>query len=224
MPTTTETCNPLLRFLWSLFRPRRFFAVSLAMGGVVWLATAGSHPMFRILAASDTFFFAFVLYAVLLAFRMQPDQLRRRQHGEHVARLAMVFVSFCAVILSLVAIFTLLNHPRSEGNLFPIFAVSSVPLTWAMLHIMAASHYTHLYYSESRTGVPEGGLIFPGGTVPSGTDFLYYAVVIGTSASVSDVVVASRDLRIATMVHSLLSFAFNTVLIAIAVNAAMTLT
>lgn len=168
MPTMTENGNPLLRFLWSLFRPRRFFAVSLAMGGVVWLATAGSHPMFRILAASDTFFFAFVLYAVLLAFRMQPDQLRRRQHGEHVARLAMVFVSFCAVILSLVAIFTLLNHPRSEGNLFPIFAVSSVPLTWAMLHIMAASHYTHLYYSESRTGVPEGGLIFPGGTVPFG--------------------------------------------------------
>ena len=59
--------------------------------------------------------------------------------------------------------------------------------------------------------------------MPGGIEFLYFALAIGTSASVSDVAVVSRDLRIATMVHSLVSFTFNTVLIAVAVNAAMTL-
>ena len=135
----------------------------------------------------------------------------------------MMLLVAAAVIVSLVAIFTLLNHPKSEGGLFPIVAVSSVPLSWAMIHTVAALNYAGLYYAPTASGAIAEGLAFPGGGEPSAIDFLYYALVIGTSFSVSDVSTLSPRLRMATMLHSVASFVFNTVMIAIAVNAAMTL-
>ena len=222
-PVTQPPAHPVHSLLARLLRPRRVYLFSVAVGVAVLVLTYGQHPMFRILAASDAFFTCFVSYVLVYGVRLRADDLRRRLRGEKVAATMMLLTAAFAVVLSLVAVFTLLNHPHSEGTLFPIFAISSVPLSWAMVQAMAAHMYTRLYYSEHRTGVPDGGLAFPGGGMPGGIEFLYFALAIGTSASVSDVAVVSRDLRIATMVHSLVSFTFNTVLIAVAVNAAMAL-
>jgi uncharacterized membrane protein len=200
----------------------RFYGAA-ALGFCVWLATWGQHEMFRVLMAADLFFVIFVGWIVATAFSATPERLRQRANtGSRGAALLMVFIAAVAVIVSLVAIFTLLNHPRSEGSLFPVLAVLSVPLSWAMLHTNAGVYYARRYYASTKWGVPEGGRAFPEGGDPSGVDFLYYALVIGVSSSVSDVNTTERELRIPTMVHSLSSFIFNTVLIAIAVNAAMT--
>jgi uncharacterized membrane protein len=179
--------------------------------------------MLRVLLAADVFFALFVLQVFVAAFDMKPEELRARvnETSKGAARL-MALLAAAAVVVSLVAIFTLLNHPRDEGRFFPIVAVSSVPLSWAMMHTVAAAYYARLYYASEKWGIPEGGLAFPEGGRPSGFDFLYHAFTIGTSASVSDVNTTERELRVATFLHSLASFAFNTVLIAIAVNAAIT--
>lgn len=206
-----------------LRRPRPFYLFSLAVGIGVFVLTRGQHPMFRVLAASDAFFTCFLVYVLGYGARLRAEDMRRRHRGEKLGFTMMLLSAAFAVVLSLVAVFTLLNHPHGEGRLFPVFAISSVPLSWAMVQAMAAHSYARLYYSENRTGAPEGGLAFPGGILPGGVEFLYFAMAIGTSATVSDVSVVSRDLRIATMIHSMVSFSFNTVLIAIAVNAAMTM-
>ncbi len=222
-PATQPPAHPVRSLIARLLRPRPFYLFSVAIGLCVYVLTHGQHSMFRVLAGSDAFFFCFLVYVLGYGVRLRADDLRRRHRGEKLGFTMMLLSAAFAVVLSLVAVFTLLNHPHSEGTLFPIFAISSVPLSWAMVQAMAAHVYTRLYYSEHRTGVPEGGLAFPGGGLPGGIEFLYFALTIGTSASVSDVAVVSRDLRIATMIHSLVSFTFNTVLIAVAVNAAMTL-
>lgn len=64
-------------------------------------------------------------------------------------------------------------------------------------------------------------MTFSGEEPPDGLDFLYLAFVVGASASVSDVAASSKPMRRAVMIHSLAAFAYNTVLIAIAVNAAL---
>ena len=222
-PASQPPSRPVRSLLVRLGRPRPFYLFSVGVGVAVFLLTKGQHSMFRVLAASDAFFTCFLVYVLGYGVRLRADDLRRRHRGEKLGVSMMLLSAAFAVVLSLVAVFTLLNHPHSEGTLFPIFAISSVPLSWAMVQAMAAHVYTRLYYSEHRTGVPEGGLAFPGGGLPGGIEFLYFALAIGTSATVSDVAVVSRDLRIATMIHSLVSFTFNTVLIAVAVNAAMTL-
>ncbi|MBL9058767.1 MAG: DUF1345 domain-containing protein [Mangrovicoccus sp.] len=213
----------LIASLARVQRPRVFYLFSVSVGVAVYMLTQGQHNMFRVLAASDAFFTCFLVYVMGYGVRLTAEDLRRRHRGEKLGFTLMLLSAAFAVVLSLIAVFTLLNHPHSEGTLFPIFAISSVPLSWAMVQAMAAHSYTRLYYSEHRTGEPEGGLAFPGGILPGGVEFVYFAMAIGTSATVSDVSVVSRDLRIATMIHSMVSFSFNTVLIAIAVNAAMTL-
>lgn len=203
----------------------RDFHLALVVGALVWAATAGRHQPLRALLAADVFFATYIGLMLRLALRLDPAALARR--GRARARTGMGLVAtltFLAMVLSLWAIFLLLNHPGdAEGRWFPALAVASVPLSWAMTHMLAAYHYATLYYRPGPTGAPAGGLVFAGGDPPDGLDFLYQAFVIGASLSVSDVPVSSRAMRRAVMLHSLAAFAFNTVLIAIAVNAAIIL-
>lgn len=63
-----------------------------------------------------------------------------------------------------------------------------------------------------------GGLQFPGTSEPVGSDFVYYSYVIGMTAQTSDTNVTTSAMRRTTLRHSIVSFFFNTVLVAAAVN------
>jgi uncharacterized membrane protein len=83
-----------------------------------------------------------------------------------------------------------------------------------------------MYYSDADPGpgrADVGGLSFPDSREPSVWDFLYYSFVIGMTAQVSDVQVTNTAMRRITLVHSVVSFFLNTVLIALAVNVAVAL-
>lgn len=202
----------------------RYFG-ALAAGAAVWTATWGQHEGLRVLLAADVFFAVYIVLMVHAALRLDPESLRRaaseRAPQAGSAAVVVTVVTFLAMLLSLWAIFLLLNHPKTEGRLFPILAVASVPLSWAMTHTLAAFQYARLYYAPGPNGEPAGGFDFRG-ELPDGVDFLYQAFVVGASFSVSDVAASSRPMRRAILLHSLASFAYNTVLIAIAVNAALT--
>ena len=75
---------------------------------------------------------------------------------------------------------------------------------------------------ESR-GRDAGGLKFPGTDQPHAWDFMYYSFVIGMTAQVSDVMVLTTLIRQLTLAQAVISFFFNTVLIALAVNVAVVL-
>ena len=200
------------------------FYASLLIGICVWIATYGHHPMLRILLASDTFFALFIALVLRIAFRSSTEHLRSHVVVPRRGAALVLSLAAVAVVLSLVAIFTLLNHPRGEGWLFPIVAVASVPLSFAMMHTIAAFNYARLYYAPDPRGRESAGLVFPGSNDPGAPDFLYYAFSVGMSFSASDVVAKTRRMRLATLWHALISFVFNTCLIALAVNAAMTFT
>ena len=51
--------------------------------------------------------------------------------------------------------------------------------------------------------------------------FLYYSFAISMTAQVSDVQVLSSDMRKVTLWHGVVSFFFNTVIVALAVNVAL---
>jgi len=75
-----------------------------------------------------------------------------------------------------------------------------------------------MYYgNETKAG--EGGLCFPGENNPNYIDFAYFSFVIGMTFQVADVSIHSRLFRRNVLLHSLLSFGFNVVIISICVNA-----
>ena len=92
----------------------------------------------------------------------------------------------------------------------------AVFIAWLLTHTAYALRYAHLYYRDDEEGV--GGLQFPGDGPPDAFDFAYFAFTIGMCFQVSDVVISSRQLRRAALFHGCLSFAYNTAVLALALN------
>jgi len=65
----------------------------------------------------------------------------------------------------------------------------------------------------------EGGLVFPGGDgKPVITEFLYLAFTIGMTFQVSDVTTSTPRMRRLVLLHGLVGFAFNAMILAATVN------
>jgi uncharacterized membrane protein len=95
----------------------------------------------------------------------------------------------------------------------------AVMSSWLLTHTAYTLRYAHLYYRDDTEG--EGGLDFPGKHDPNGYDFAYFSFTLGMCFQVSDVAVSSPQIRRAVLAHALLSFLYNTVVIAVAVNLAL---
>ena len=175
------------------------------------------EPSLRLIVAGDGFFASYLTSTALLAFRMTPEQLRRHASYEDEGVAVILVLTTSAVSLCLAAIFALLDQ---LGHPLPLaLAVASVLLGWGTLHTVTAFRYAHLYYTASDEG-DAGGLQFPGTEEPHMSDFLYYSLVIGMTSQVSDVQTLSPPMRRTTMAHGVISFFFNTVILALAVNIA----
>ena len=114
-------------------------------------------------------------------------------------------------------IFLVLNV-HASSPLAVVAALTSLPLGWATVHVMAAFHYAHLHYRGAGSG-----MIFPGTRDPDAWDFLYTSFTVGMTAQFSDVEIASGPLRRAVLLHGVASFFYNAVILALAVNAALSL-
>jgi uncharacterized membrane protein len=104
----------------------------------------------------------------------------------------------------------------STSDIWLIPALLSVALSWLLTHTEYTLRYAHLFYR----GENNGGLEFPETKSPDDLDFAYYSFTIGMCFQVSDVQISSREIRRATLLHSVLSFAFNTTILALTVNIA----
>jgi uncharacterized membrane protein len=198
------------------------FYLALLLGAAVFVAASLSDWPFRLIAACDTFF-AVYLFLICFVLGRTSQNLRDRAAVEDEGILLVVLVA--AVGLSCASIIAILHQSRGHLTLPLILALAGAPLGWFALHVVAAFHYANLYYDprKAASGPEHAPLQFPGGAEPRAWDFLYYAFVVGMTAQVSDVQVTGAQMRRATLGHGVVSFFFNTVLIAMAVNAVVTL-
>jgi uncharacterized membrane protein len=103
---------------------------------------------------------------------------------------------------------------RAAPRLLFILAVVAVVEAWLVAHTAFAAHYTYLYY---RKGTHQG-FGFPGNESPSYIDFVYFACSVGTTFGTTDVEVKTTELRSVVMRHGLLSFVFNTAILALTIS------
>lgn len=206
---------------------RRFLgAVLSGLALYLVLPLTGLDAELRLMVAVDAFFLAYLAAILHLSFGSSPDLLRRRAKTEDEGIVLIVGVTLLAVAFSLVSILTLLNKPDGPDRFGLILAILSVPLGWLMLHTMAAQHYADLFYAPGKGDArgkdgEVGGLDFPGTEAPEAFDFLYFSFVIGMTAQTADVAITGSRMRRAVLGHAIASFFFNTVLVAIGVNAAI---
>ena len=137
--------------------------------------------------------------------------------------------SFANCIVFRVVLSLLFNHLWGIYGLYAACAVApsiSVPLGWLMIHSMMAFHYASLWYAPGDDGQPMRGLGFPGlaeGQDAQLWDFIYYSFTIGLASQTADVSALTTRMRRITLLHSVFAFYYNTVVLALAVNAAASL-
>ncbi len=204
----------------AFLRHIRFYS-ALACGLVTWGVAAASGLGVPLLAAGDVFYLVFLaLCLAMIAGQSAADmRLRARSQDEGIAIVLLITVTtmgyFC------LAAFAALHEHR--GGLTPlVLAGAGALMGWLVLHTVMAFHYADIHYFDDPACADDGkDLLFPGGGDPGPWDFLYYSFVVGMTAQVSDVQITTTVMRRATMLHGIVSFFFNTVLIAMAVNAAV---
>ncbi len=153
---------------------------------------------------------------------------RTRAHEAHLQDSSRAAICGCVVFAAVAGLLSaaLLLGPDTEGDSVrhvPL-AVLTVVASWLLVHTMLALHYAHICYHIAGTNHQQPcGLIFPNEQQPDFLDFSYFSFVIGMTCQVSDVQIASRRIRRLALWHGLLSFGFNTVILAFTVNLASSL-
>ncbi|MDH4442760.1 MAG: DUF1345 domain-containing protein [Rhizobium sp.] len=200
----------------------------MVAGGVALTAlpfVAARDPSVTIELPAIVFFTVYLLLSFLRLRRLTPAYLKQRGDAADAPAFVILGVTVLAIVAAIGALFLALNREQQAGTSELALAVAAVVLGWLTIHTMAAMHYAHVYWRPSRVTANgrRGGLDFPGTPEPCGHDFLYFSLVIGMTAQTSDVVITSTAMRKLNLVHATVSYFFNTVLVAAAVNAAVSL-
>jgi uncharacterized membrane protein len=174
----------------------------------------------RFVAAWDAGALMMLALSWWIIARADAAETRRRAASEDPGR-SMVWA--IAVLSSGVSVFAATHAMKHARDLSPHLADVSVALSfgaviaaWVITHTSYTLRYAHLYYREEGEG--EGGLTFPGDGPPCDMDFAYFAFVIGMCFQVSDVTITSPLIRRGALAHSILSFAYNSVILALTLN------
>lgn len=199
-------------------RPR--LLIALAAGALLTLLLPGDWRWAtRLLVAWDA---GAILYLGLLAttmFTETVDQIRARAEQQDEGAPAILVISCLAASASLAAIAVQLTGigtiPAGERGIHLALGGVTILCSWTLLHAFFTLHYAGIYY---RGGKAEPCLDFPGKGEPDYVDFLYFSYTIGCTAQTSDVGVSTRQVRGIVLAHSVLTFIFNTAILAMAIN------
>ena len=175
-----------------------------------------------VIAGWDAFCLIFLALASWVAARQGPEAIRTRAAAEDEGQAVILLLIVAALLASLGAIAIELTRARHETGGRPLhvgLAVATVAVSWLVMQVVLALHYAHEYYAaDAATGKDTGGLVFPGDATPDYWDFLHFSIVIGVAAQTADIAITHRRLRRLATWHSLMAFAFNALIVALAIN------
>jgi uncharacterized membrane protein len=209
---------------FDLRRARNRLAAAVAAGLVTYailaatLSTAGWAV--RVVAAWDAGAVLLLALAWSIIWDCDTARTRRRAAAEDPGRSAVWAIVLGGSTLSLFSAAFVLRRARdlapSHEAILVILGLAAVVSSWCATHTAYTLRYAHLYYRDDNDG--EGGLTFPGDKPPDYFDFAYFAFTVGMCFQVSDVLITAKSLRRAVLFHSVLSFAYNTAILALAMN------
>ena len=198
-------------------------AALVILFGPGWL-----HGTTRWVAMYDAFAIVLLGFDWLFALRNDARHTEHRASQEDPGRNVIMLVLVASIAAGLASAIVILGKgpavPAADRNVALIFGIAAVLLGWFLIHTTFIFRYSHLYYFDSDSdGTAQRGLVFPGTSEPDDYDFAYYSFVIGMTFQVSDVSITDPGIRSLTLFHALLSFGYNTAILALGVNLASSL-
>jgi uncharacterized membrane protein len=200
--------------------------LGLAIGAVIGLLVAVTCPNFggavNIVAGWDGAGLAILVLAWWVIWTADAIEMRQRAATVDPGHRVVGLVVIAGSVFSLFAAAVVMRHAEhltptgAALGMLSALCLAAVLISWLLVHTAYTLRYAHLYYCDDDEGI--GGLEFPGRQAPDALDFAYFAFTLGMCFQVSDVTITSRSIRRNALVHAVLSFGFNTAILALALN------
>ena len=165
-------------------------------------------------------YLAWVGFALL---REDPGHIKSAALAQAESAATALAIVVVAAVMGLVGVVFELLQAKAAGPAHMLshlaFGFATVVGSWLILPVLFGLTYASAYYGPE----PDGGLAFPGpskGFEPDHADFLYFSFTIAVTAQTSDVGVTTTPMRRLVLFQSILSFVFNTTILAFSINAA----
>ncbi|MEA2867300.1 MAG: hypothetical protein QOE39_2015 [Bradyrhizobium sp.] len=198
-------------------RPRTFIAVAAGIVAFFFLP-ASVRLVTRMLIAWDITVALYLLLVYIMMFRCGLAYIKRNAVLQDDGRFVILLVTALGAFASIAAILFELGASKHSVAALTLATVT-IALSWAAVHTIFALHYAHEFYRRAKPG----GLQFPSGDQHENVDywdFVYFSFVIGMTAQVSDVGITDKIIRRTATAHGIVSFIYNTALVALMVNIA----
>ncbi len=167
---------------------------------------------------------ALIVLSWAIILRADSNETKRRAGGDDPGRHAVFAIALLASMFSFFAAAFVLrqvkNVPDNVRTTWTLLTLGAIVLAWTLAHTVYTLRYAHLYYSRRHThgATGEHCMKFPGDEPPADIDFAYFSFTLGMCFQVSDVTVMSTRARRAVLLHAILSFVYNTAILALALN------
>jgi uncharacterized membrane protein len=215
--TSLSNLHPVLKLL-----------ISVIVGGLAYSQTIqfNKEPFTRLMIGWDFLGFTYILISINIFFSTHTTKIRSIAQKQDLGHQLLYFLMLLASIICMISIALLIKTNKTfllDKEIINLIYLSGVIVCWLMLHIIFTFHYAHMYYGDDKENksTHRGGLNFPGSQEPDYTDFAYFSFVIGMTFQVSDVVITQKHIRRIVLLHALIAFAFNTIIVALSINAIM---
>jgi uncharacterized membrane protein len=157
--------------------------------------------------------------ALLIIMRSDAAETQRRAAAYDPGRRLVWLVVLGGSAVSLLAAAVLLRHGHGGTSLLRGLhvglCIATVAISWLVTACAFTFRYAHLYYRDVER---KGGIDIPGDEPLDDFDFAYFAFTIAMCFQVSDATISRQQIRRTVLGQALLSFVYNTVILALALN------
>lgn len=207
---------------------RNKLIISTVIAAIVFVISKNrSSGIISFILTWNAFAFSNLLASWIIILSYHPLEVRGIAKEEDINSILIFFLVLMAASISLFAIIFLLRSLPDESKkglgIHVLLSVASIFFSWTLIHTLFSFRYAHKYYDDVDRSSNDNdrageGLDFPNEKTPDFLDFIYFSFIIGMTFQVSDVQITSRDIRRLVLLHSLLSFVYNTVIVALSIN------
>ena len=204
-------------------RPR---LIASALSGIAaaWLLPQAMPPAQRAVLAWNAAIWLYLLLIWVDMARLDHGRLRQRAVDHADGARVVLVIAVVTSIACLAAVVTELATARAANETHGLrhvaLALATLVGSWLLVPTEFALAYASRYYAAGGHGIDFPGLARQHNPEPNYVDFMYCSITVAATSQTSDAAVTTRGMRTLVLVHAVLSFAFNALVLALAINLA----
>jgi uncharacterized membrane protein len=202
---------------------RVILCFALAVGSYFIIPLSSLNELSHIMLCWDIFAISMLILSWFTFFTTDHHHIREQakdQDGSRVFIFLVIIICTFASLLAVIILLTSKTELKSKETLQLVIAIAAMIFSWALVHTNFTYRYAHIFYGEHerKKDTDARGLNFPEEPNPDLLDFAYFSFVLGMTFQVSDVNITSPRIRQLALFHGLISFTYNTAIIALTIN------